>query len=258
MMEFSFDGQNAIVTGAAHGIGRSISVELARRGARVFASDVLDQDLVETVRAVEQAGGRCRSLAADVRDPAEVEELVMAAAAAGGVHILVNCAGGVQGQVHHPIEQVADADWDAIVKVNLYGSFHTIRAAAPHMKTQRYGRIVNISSGAGRTVSLTGIQAYASAKAGQIGLTRQMARELGAWNITVNCIAPGFILSNPTTERQWESYGPEGQRKVLEGISLGRLGRPEDIAHGVVFFASPFADWISGQTLSIDGGSTLI
>jgi 3-oxoacyl-[acyl-carrier protein] reductase len=122
------------------------------------------------------------------------------------------------------------------------------------MKTAGGGRIVNISSGAGIGVSLTGIQAYASSKAAQIGLTRQLAHELGPWGITVNNIAPGFVRSNPATERQWESYGAEGQRALVERIALKRLGTPDDIAHAVLFFASDFAGWITGQVISVDGG----
>jgi 3-oxoacyl-[acyl-carrier protein] reductase len=122
------------------------------------------------------------------------------------------------------------------------------------MKAARGGRIINISSGAGLGISLTGIQAYASAKAAQIGLTRQLAHELGPWGITVNNIAPGFVLSNPMTERQWESYGPDGQQKLLDGTALKRLGTPDDIAYGALFFASDQAGWITGQVLSIDGG----
>jgi 3-oxoacyl-[acyl-carrier protein] reductase len=125
------------------------------------------------------------------------------------------------------------------------------------MKKRQYGRIVNISSGAGRSTSLTGIQAYASAKAGQIGLTRQLAQELGPWGITVNNIAPGFVLSNPTTQRQWESYGEAGQKALVESIALKRLGASEDIAYGVLFFASDYAGWCTGQVLSIDGGKSL-
>jgi 3-oxoacyl-[acyl-carrier protein] reductase len=106
-------------------------------------------------------------------------------------------------------------------------------------------------------VSLTGIQAYASSKAAQIGFTRQMAHELGPAGITVNCIAPGFVLSNPSTQRQWESYGAEGQRALVEKIATRRIGAPEDIARGVLFFVSPAAGWVSGQTLSIDGGHSL-
>jgi 3-oxoacyl-[acyl-carrier protein] reductase len=138
--------------------------------------------------------------------------------------------------------------------VNLDGAFYCSQAVAPAMKAARYGRIVNISSGAGLRTSLTGIQAYASAKAGQIGLTRQLAHELGPWGITVNCIAPGFVRSNPSTEAQWQSYGDEGQRKLVESIALRRLGSPDDIANGVLFFASEHAGWVTGQTLAIDGG----
>jgi 3-oxoacyl-[acyl-carrier protein] reductase len=168
--------------------------------------------------------------------------------------VLVNDAGGVLGQVGRPIEEVSEADWRAIVAVNLDGVFYCSQAVAPAMKAARYGRIVNISSGAGLGVSLTGIQAYASAKAGQIGLTRQLAHELGPWGITVNNIAPGFVRSNPTTEKQWQSYGEDGQRRLVENIALKRLGSPDDIASGVLFFASEFAGWITGQTIAIDGG----
>jgi 3-oxoacyl-[acyl-carrier protein] reductase len=122
------------------------------------------------------------------------------------------------------------------------------------MKSAEWGRIINISSGAGIRVSLTGIQAYASAKSGLIGFTRQLAHELGRFGITVNCVAPGFIRSNPTTEQQWQSYGEQGQRKLLESVATRRLGQPEDIAHAVLFFASDYASWITGQTLSVDGG----
>jgi 3-oxoacyl-[acyl-carrier protein] reductase len=122
------------------------------------------------------------------------------------------------------------------------------------MKRAGGGRIVNISSGAGLGVSLTGIQAYAAAKAGQMGLTRQLAHELGPFGITVNSVAPGFIRSNPTTERHWEAYGEEGQRRLIETIALKRLGSPKDIAWAVLFLASEFAGWITGHVLSVDGG----
>ena len=172
--------------------------------------------------------------------------------------ILVNCAGGVVGQVGHPVEEVTDEDWRAVVDANLTSTFLCTRAVVPGMKARRWGRIINISSGAGRTVSLTGIQAYASAKAGQIGFTRQMAHELGPFGITVNCIAPGFVLSNPTTERQWASYGEAGQAELVQGIAMRRLGEPADIANGVQFFASPRSSWVTGQTISIDGGHAFL
>ncbi|MHB9144568.1 MAG: SDR family NAD(P)-dependent oxidoreductase [Symbiobacteriia bacterium] len=233
-------------------------MELGRRGASVFAADVLRADLEETRLAVMEAGGTCEIGLVDVTGAAAVNEFVARAAAVSGVQVLVNVAGGVRGQVHKPIEQVTDEDWAAVVGVNLTGTFNFTRAVAPHMKEQQYGRIVNISSGAGRTTSLTGIQAYASSKAGQIGLSRQTAQELGRWNITVNNIAPGFVRSNPTTEQQWESYGPEGQRALVESIPLKRLGKAEDIAYAVLFFASDLAGWVTGQTISIDGGKVMI
>jgi len=257
-MDFDFSGRVALVTGASHGIGRSICAELSRRGALVSATDVLTTDLEETERACAEAGGACRTHALDVTDSAEVNAFVRQIEAQdGAIDILVNVAGGVLGQTGRPLEEVTDDDWNAIVAVNLTGTFHCSRAVAPGMKARRYGRIVSISSGAGRSTSLTGIQAYTSAKAGQIGLTRQLARELGAWGITVNTIAPGFIRSNPTTERQWESYGDEGQRALVDDLALKRLGAPEDIAYGVLFFASEYAAWCTGQVLSIDGGKAM-
>ena len=181
----------------------------------------------------------------------------LAAEGAGGaVDVLVNDAGGVRVRSAGRSRRSREADWQAILAVNLTGAFTCAQAVAPGMKRRRAGRIVNISSGAGPGVSLTGIQAYASAKAGQIGLTRQLAHELGPWGITVNNVAPGFVRSNPTTERQWEAMGPEGQAALVQGIALRRLGSPDDIAHAVLFFSSDAAGWITGQTLSVDGGRT--
>ena len=254
-MTFDFSGKTALVTGAAHGFGRAISVALAERGAQVWASDVLADELSDTAALCREARGTCHAAVVDVRDRAAVEACVATACAATGrVDILVNNAGGVLGQVGRPLEQVTPEDWRAIFDVNVTGAFYCAQAVAPGMKAARGGRIVNISSGAGLGISLTGIQAYASAKAAQIGLTRQLAHELGPWGITVNNIAPGFVRSNPTTERQWESYGEDGQRALVDRIALKRLGAPEDIAHGVLFFASEYAGWITGQVISIDGG----
>ena len=223
----------AIVTGTAHGIGSGIARALEEHGAVVHGCD---KDTV------------------DVTDAAQVNAFVESV---GRVAILVNNAGGVVGQVGRPLEDVGDDDWRAIVDANLTSTFLCTRAVVPGMKERGFGRIVNISSGAGRSVSLTGIQAYASAKAGQIGFTRQTAHELGRFGITVNSIAPGFVLSNPTSIAQYERYGEEGQRRLLESIATRRLGTPDDIAHGVLFFASEEASWVTGQVLSIDGGHSI-
>jgi 3-oxoacyl-[acyl-carrier protein] reductase len=227
-------GKTAVVTGTAHGIGAAIADALRGDGATVHG---VDRD------------------EADLSQAAEVRRFF---AGLGGVDILVNNAGGVVGQVGHPVEEVTEEDWRAVVDANLTSTFLCTRAVVPGMKERRWGRIVNISSGAGRTVSMTGIQAYASAKAGQIGFTRQMAHELGPFGITVNCIAPGFVLSNPTTERQWASYGAAGQAELVGGIAMRRLGEPADIANGVQFFASPRSSWVTGQTISIDGGHAFL
>ncbi|HZS33476.1 MAG TPA: SDR family NAD(P)-dependent oxidoreductase [Methylomirabilota bacterium] len=253
-------GEVAIVTGAAHGIGRAIAVALGREGASVWACDVLERELTETRRAVgERAEGPCRTAVVDVSDPARVAAFVQEVAAADRrVDVLVNCAGGVAGQTMRPVEEVSDADWRVIFAINVDGAFHFTRAVVPHMKARGRGAIVNISSGAGRSYSLTGIQAYASAKAALIGLTRQTARELGPFGIRVNCVAPGFVRSNPATERQWQAMGEAGQQRLIESIALRRLGEPDDIARAVVFFASDDARYVTGQTISVDGGQWML
>lgn len=254
-MNIDFSGRTAIVTGAAHGFGRAIAVALADRGAAVWACDVIETELHETRHLCDDVGGSCTTRVVDVTDKDAVQRLAAEAGEASGrVDILVNNAGGVLGQTGRPLEEVTPREWQSIFDVNVTGAFYLSQAVAPGMKAAKGGRIVNISSGAGLGISLTGIQAYASAKAAQIGLTRQLAHELGPWGITVNNIAPGFVRSNPATERQWESYGEEGQRALVDRIALKRLGSPEDIAHGVLFFASDYAAWITGQVISIDGG----
>ncbi len=251
-MSFDFGGEHVIVTGAAHGFGRAIALAFRQAGARVHALDVNAEGLAETARL---GGAGLSTGVLDVGDRAAVQAAVAGLEAAGfSASILVNNAGGVRGQVGRPIEAISEADWQGIFDVNLAGAFWMAQAVAPAMKARRAGRIVMISSGAGLGISLTGIQAYASAKAGQIGLTRQLAHELGPWGITVNNVAPGFVRSNPTTERQWEAMGTEGQAALIERIALKRLGTPDDISNAVMFFASPMAGWITGQVLSVDGG----
>jgi 3-oxoacyl-[acyl-carrier protein] reductase len=251
-MNIEFSGKTVIVTGGGHGLGQEMCRAFEELGAGVWTCDLDPAELDET-RLL--CGGRCEVRVVDVRDRAAVSRFVSAAAGkTGRVDILVNNAGGVAGQVGRPLEEISEEDWRVIFDVNLNGAFHFCQSVVTGMKAGGWGRIINISSGAGLRVSLTGIQAYASAKAGLIGFTRQLAHELGPAGITVNCVAPGFIRCNPTTEAQWQSYGKEGQKKLLASIATRRLGRPEDIAHAVLFLSSNHASWITGQTLSVDGG----
>lgn len=244
-MRLSLDGRRAIVTGAAQGIGAAICRALRDAGAKVHAVDI-DGDALAPLAA---EGITVETL--DVTDPAAVNRVVERA---GPFEVAVHVAGGVRGQVGRPVETIRDADWEAIVAVNQTAAFYLARAVVPGMKAAGGGRIVTITSRAGLDVSLTGIQAYASAKAGQIGLVRQLGHELGQFGITVNAVAPGFVRSNPTTERQWEALGPEGQERLVCGIAMRRLGTVEDIAAAVLFLSSDQASWITGQVLSVDGG----
>lgn len=251
-MRFDFSGQTVLVTGAAHGFGRAIAGAFGVRGANVYVCDVIEHELAGTVDIV---GERCRGAVVDVTDRQAVGAWVEGARAdTERIDVLVNNAGGVLGQIGRPIEQVSMDDWEAILAVNQTAAFWTSQAVAMYMKAAQYGRIINISSGAGLGVSLTGIQAYATAKAGQIGLTRQLAHELGPFGITVNAIAPGFALTNEDSQRQWDAYGREGREALLQRIALRRLGTPADIAHAVLFLASEYASWITGAVLPVDGG----
>lgn len=255
----AFKGRVALVTGAAHGIGRAIGRVFAGRGATVWGADILEAPLADSVRHWQAAGGAAEGRSIDVTDAGAVQALMTEITARhGGVDILVHSAGGVQGQVNQPVDQVSLDDWRRIVAVNLDAAFLLTRAVVPSMKARGWGRIITISSGAGRSYSQTGIQAYASAKAGEIGFTRQIARELGAFGITANSVAPGFVLSNPSSQRQWEAMGEVNQQAFFSNLAIKRLGQPEDIAYAALFFASEEASYVTGQTLSVDGGRWML
>ncbi|MBV8650166.1 MAG: glucose 1-dehydrogenase [Alphaproteobacteria bacterium] len=255
-MHIEFPGKTVIVTGGGHGFGRAIAHAFAARGAATWACDINAEPLKITKAEAKPAlGGSLETRIVDVTKTDAVAAFVKEVLGSSGrIDVLVNNAGGVCGQVGQPMENVTPQQWQVIFDVNVTGAFNMAQAIVPTMKAARSGRIVNISSGAGLGVSLTGIQAYASAKAAQIGLTRQLAHELGPFGITVNNIAPGFARTNPSTEKQWDSYGADGQKRLVESIPLRRIGKAEDIAHGVLFFASDYANWITGQVLSVSGG----
>jgi 3-oxoacyl-[acyl-carrier protein] reductase len=242
-MLIRFDGKTVIVAGAARGIGRAIARAFAADGAHVIACDRLVAEI--------EPGERIKALPVDVTDAASIDKVV--AVAGGTVDVLVYVAGGILGQVPKPLEQVTPEEFAGIVDVNLKGCFLFAKAVAPGMKQAGGGRIVTISSRAGLATSLTGIQAYASAKHGQVGLVKQLAQELGPFGITVNSVAPGFMATSPDYQRQWNSYSEEFRAGFADRIAMRRMGKPEDIADAVLFLASDHASWITGQTLPVTG-----
>ena len=252
----SFAGRVAAVSGAGHGFGREIALSLAAMGCRVYACDgpgqTAREELGVTVAAAAALPGG-GTVATSVVDFAQEDAVRAWVAGMPRLDVLVLNAGGVLGRTQQPVEDVDMAGGGAIFAVNVRSSMVAAQAAAPMLRRSRCGRVVTISSGAGLRKSLTGIQAYCAAKHALVGLTKQLAHELGPAGVTVNSVAPGLCLTNPSSTRQWEGYSAEKQAQVMAGISVGRLGTAADIAAAVSFFASE-AGWCSGQILEVNGG----
>jgi 3-oxoacyl-[acyl-carrier protein] reductase len=252
-------GQVAIVTGAAGGIGRSIAATLATAGAHTVLVDVADcRDVAEVCRAqgVESLSFR-RSVTSEEDMQRTAEETL---ARFGSIDILVNNAGGVIGLgiAYRPLEEFPEADWHKVVALNLTGSFLATKAVLAAMKRQRSGKIVFISSGAARGTSDTHVHAYTAAKAGVLGLMRELAWEMGPYGVNVNAVCPGFTMSSQKMRDRWAALSPSERDAKLSRLALHRTGSPEEIADAVLFLCTGASRFITGQALGVDGGQWMI
>ena len=245
MNHMKFEGQVALVTGASRGIGAAIALDLARKGLKVIGTATTEAGAAKIAEALSAFEG-CSGRTLDVTQAAAGDALVDAIVKEyGGLQVLVNNAGITRDNL---AMRMKDEDWDAVMETNLKGVFRMSRSVMRIMMKQRYGRIINITSVVGASGN-AGQANYAAAKAGVAGMTRALARELGSRNITVNCIAPGFIETDMTA-----SLHEDQQKALLGQIPLGHLGKPADIAHAVAYLAAPEASYVTGQELHVNGG----
>jgi 3-oxoacyl-[acyl-carrier protein] reductase len=241
-------GQVAIVTGASRGLGKAVAMELARNGARVACVARHVQKLEETVEQITQAGGEAIALSCDVVDREAVDKLVDDVVERWGkLDILVNNAGITRDTL---LPRMSDEEWDDVILTNLKGTFLFSRAASRHMMRARYGRIINMSSVSG-IIGNPGQTNYSASKAGLIGFTRSLSRELAGRKVTINAVAPGFIESDMT-----RTLGDVVIQEAKKRIPAKRLGTPDDVAAAVLYLASPAAAYVTGQVLVVDGGMT--
>jgi 3-oxoacyl-[acyl-carrier protein] reductase len=249
-MDIRFDNKVVVVSGARWGIGRRIVEGFLAGGARVFCSD----NSAEGLEVVQQQGAQIAVV--DLTDRAKAAAWIaeIESRAESAIDVLVNNAGGFAHAASRPLEDVTDSEWDTVMAINPGIAFTLSRAVARSMKQARRGRIINMSSGAGIAASRTKLHPYTAAKHAVVGLTRQMAAEFGEYGITVNSVAPGFVLSSPFTRADWDRYSPQAQQAHIQNTFMQRIGTPDDIANAVLFLASDYAAWITGQVISVDGG----
>lgn len=238
--------QTAIVTGASQGLGKAVATTLAANGAHVACLARNADKLADTVREIEAAGGSAEAVACDVTDRQGTTDAIQGIhKSRGRLDILVNNAGVTRDKL---LRGMSDEEWDDVISTNLTSCFVCCRAAATIMRRAKYGRIVNMASISG-VMGNPGQTNYAASKAGMIGLSRSLSRELANKAVTVNCVAPGFIASEMTAK-----LGDVVMDEVRKRIPANRVGQPEDVAAAVLFLASPAASYITGQTLIVDGG----
>lgn len=252
-----FNGKVVVVTGSSKGIGREIALEFASKGAVVVVNGRNKVDIEKVVNEINDNDGIAFGIAADVTKKEEVENLFKAVIEKyGTVDVLVNNAGGNNGS--NKVESLTEEDWDAVIDRNLKSVFLCSKAVIGVFKEKRQGRIINISSQAGRAISILAGPHYASAKAGVISFTKHLARELAPYGVTVNSIAPGIINSGEKLEGEWNSHTKEEQEKFLEDIPLRRLGTNSEVAETVLFLASEGAGYIVGGCLDVNGGRWML
>ena len=252
-VKYDFRGKVALVTGAARGMGEAVSKMLAESGAYVFVTDVNFEGVRRVAEEIKRGGWKAEAVQLDVTDYKAVSSLVERIVRDHGrIDILVNNAGILRRRAS--VEEIPDEEWDLVMAVNVKGVFNCSKAVLPYMKAQRSGKIVNISSSAGRSTSELGGPHYTASKAAVLGLSRHLAREAAPYNINVNAVCPGLI----DTPMIRETTAPGELEKFIEEIPMGRLGRPEEEAALVLFLASEASSYINGATIDITGASLLI